>query len=178
MLEKISIWPISYLFPGFIVETISGIVAGVGIVSIGLWLCPSRTEKTKKVLLSLTIFIGIASSLGSLVDTSDQNNLILNIIMSLTPVFDILRAGNLHYFTCEEKKDNCQRELGPHWLKQSNPRHLQRKDQNNLFPGISLDFLLVPYSPLLDHHVQDTQRLACTQASLQYALNGHLNHPE
>ena len=87
MLEKISIWPISYLFPGFIVETISGIVAGVGIVSIGLWLCPSRTEKTKKVLLCLTIFIGIASSLGSLVDTSDQNNLILNIIMSLTPVF-------------------------------------------------------------------------------------------
>jgi hypothetical protein len=87
MLEKISRWPISYLFPGFIVETISGIVAGVGIVSIGLWLCPSRTEKTKKVLLCLTTFIGIAASLGSLVDTSDQNNLILNIIMSLTPVF-------------------------------------------------------------------------------------------
>lgn len=87
LLERISMRPISYLLPGFIVETISGIVAGGAIVSIGLWVCPSRSEKTKKVLLCITIMIGIVASLVSLVDATDQNNLILNIIMSLTPVF-------------------------------------------------------------------------------------------
>ena len=97
--------------------------------------------------------------------------------ISLTTVFDIQRAGNLHYFTCEEKKDNCQRELGPHWLKQSNPRHLQRKDQNNLFPGISgfssSSILFSARSSSAGY-----TKVGCTQARLQYALNGHLNHPE
>ena len=87
ILERISIWPIIYLLPGFIIEIISGIVAGGAIVSIGLWVCPSRSEKTKKVLLCVTIMIGIVASLGSLLDATDQNNLILNIIMSLTPAF-------------------------------------------------------------------------------------------
>ena len=87
ILERISVWPIIYLLPGFIIETISGIVAGGAIVSIGLWVCPSRSEKTKTVLLCITIMIGIVASLVSLVYATDQNNLILNIIMSLTPVF-------------------------------------------------------------------------------------------
>ena len=33
ILERISIWPIIYLLPGFIIETVSGIVAGGAIVS-------------------------------------------------------------------------------------------------------------------------------------------------